>query len=61
MTFREIISREEQNIDCIWLYKEGMFMKKWLSGYVYEYVDENLILCQSRKAFLFMFLIDVFI
>lgn len=29
MTFREIISREEQNEDSIWLYREGMFMKAY--------------------------------
>lgn len=29
MTFREIISREEQNNDSIWLYREGMFMKAY--------------------------------
>ena len=27
MTFREIIEREDQNVDSIWLYSEGMFMK----------------------------------
>lgn len=26
MTFREIIYREDQNTDSIWLYREGMFM-----------------------------------
>ena len=26
MTFREIIDREDQNTDSIWLYREGMFM-----------------------------------
>lgn len=29
MTFREILSREEQNVDSIWLYREGMFMKAY--------------------------------
>jgi hypothetical protein len=29
MTFREIIGREEQNTDSIWLYREGMFMKAY--------------------------------
>ena len=29
MTFKEIISREEQNTDSIWLYREGMFMKAY--------------------------------
>lgn len=29
MTFREIIDREEQNTDSIWLYREGMFMKAY--------------------------------
>ncbi len=92
MTFREIISREEQNNDSIWLYREGMFMKayersayfahtlihefklsrryvktvnmdvislgfpeqtipKWLNGYVYEYVQDGLIRCRTRKQF----------
>ena len=92
MTFREIISREEQNNDSIWLYREGMFMKayersayfahtiihefklsrryvktvnmdvislgfpeqtvpKWLNGYVYEYVQDGLICCRTRKQF----------
>lgn len=92
MTFREIIEREDQNIDCIWLYREGMFMKayersaffvhtlihefklskryiktinmdvislgfpeqtvpKWLNGYVYEYVQDGLIRCFSRKKY----------
>lgn len=27
MTFREIIDREDQNEDSIWLYREEMFMK----------------------------------
>ena len=27
MTFREIIEREDHNVDSIWLYREGMFMK----------------------------------
>ena len=84
MTFHEIISREFQNEDSIYLYREGMFMKayersaffahtlihkfklsmryiktvnmdvislgfpeqtvpKWLSGYVYEWVQDGLI------------------
>lgn len=29
MTFREIISREEQNEDSIYLYREGLFMKAY--------------------------------
>lgn len=29
MTFHEIISRESQNEDSIWLYREGMFMKSY--------------------------------
>ena len=29
MTFREIIDREDQNTDSIWLYREGMFMKAY--------------------------------
>ena len=29
MTFREIIEREDQNVDSIWLYREGMFMKAY--------------------------------
>ena len=29
MTFREIIEREDQNTDSIWLYREGMFMKAY--------------------------------
>lgn len=29
MTFREIIEREEQNTNSIWLYREGMFMKAY--------------------------------
>ena len=29
MTFREIIERENQNTDSIWLYREGMFMKAY--------------------------------
>ena len=29
MTFREILSREEANDDCIWLYREGMFVKAY--------------------------------
>ncbi len=29
MTFKEIILREEQNEDSIWLYREGMFMKAY--------------------------------
>ena len=29
MTFKEIIFREEQNEDSIWLYREGMFMKAY--------------------------------
>ena len=29
MTFKEIISRESQNEDSIYLYREGMFMKAY--------------------------------
>jgi hypothetical protein len=29
MTFREIIEREDHNRDCIWMYREGMFMKAY--------------------------------
>jgi hypothetical protein len=29
MTFSEIIEREDQNTDSIWLYREGMFMKAY--------------------------------
>ena len=29
MTFREILDREDQNVDSIWLYREGMFMKAY--------------------------------
>ena len=29
MTFREIIEREDQNTDSIWLYREGLFMKAY--------------------------------
>ena len=29
MTFKEIIERENQNVDSIWLYREGMFMKAY--------------------------------
>ena len=29
MTFREIIDREDQNTDSIWLNREGMFMKAY--------------------------------
>ena len=29
MTFHEIISRESQNEDSIYLYREGMFMKAY--------------------------------
>ena len=31
MTFHEIISRESQNEDSIYLYREGMFMRR-MSG-----------------------------
>ena len=42
MTFREIISREEQNIDSIWLYREGMFMKAYERSafFVYTLIHE---------------------
>lgn len=29
MTYKEIIDRENGNIDCIWLYREGIFMKAY--------------------------------
>lgn len=29
MTYKEIISREEQNQDCVWLYREGIFVKAY--------------------------------
>ena len=29
MTYKEILSREEQNQDSIWLHREGMFMKAY--------------------------------
>lgn len=29
MTYKEILSREDQNQDSIWLYREGMFMKAY--------------------------------
>lgn len=29
MTFKEIIIREDANQDCIWLYREGIFMKAY--------------------------------
>lgn len=29
MTFTEIIAREVHNLDSIWLYREGMFMKAY--------------------------------
>ena len=29
MTFKEIIERENQNTDSVWLYREGMFMKAY--------------------------------
>jgi hypothetical protein len=29
MAFREIIGREDQNMDNIWMYREGMFMKAY--------------------------------
>ena len=32
MTVREIIDREDQNTDGIWLYREGMFMKAYERG-----------------------------
>ncbi|MBO5980441.1 MAG: hypothetical protein J6Q12_08455 [Bacteroidales bacterium] len=29
MTFKEILLREDQNDDSIWLYREGIFMKAY--------------------------------
>ncbi len=92
MTYREILAREAQNSDSIYLYREGMFMKayersaffahtlihpfklscryikavnsdvfslgfpeatvpKWLNGFVYEYVQDGLIRCRTRREF----------
>ena len=34
MTFREIIDREDQNMDSIWLHREGMFTGNLKRSYI---------------------------
>ncbi len=42
MTFHEIISRESQNVDSIYLYREGMFMKAYERSAFFAQVAERI-------------------
>ena len=52
MTFKEIISREDANNDCVWLYREGIFMKAYEHSafFVHTYIKDFKLSKRYIKA-----------